>query len=134
MKIITKNKEGRNTLLTCLISMGYAWHKSGINLTNVGEIERGYSQETYPTVGVNPSTGDLCGYGRMQTRHTRHTWPEDAVEIIERITKTYTVTEVGDDNYTATVTKTGIVVGCQTITFDKFEEISKVVKDFQDSK
>ena len=130
MKINTNNKEGRNTLLTCLISMGYAWHKNGANLTNVVAIESGYSQGLYPTVGVNPSTGDLCGYGHNISSHT---WPKDAVEIIERLTKTYTVTEVGDDNYTATVTDEGIVVGCQTITFEKFEEIVKVVKDFQDS-
>ena len=33
-------------------------------------------------------------------------------------------------DYDATVTEKGIVVGCQTISFEKFEEISKAVAEF----
>lgn len=53
-------------------------------------------------------------------------WPEDAKEIIEYFKSTQiTVPNIGE--YSATVTKDGIKVGCQTITFGAFDELTKAV-------
>jgi hypothetical protein len=62
-------------------------------------------------------------------------YPKDISKIIEFFTnppKVYEVEDVG--SYTAKINNTGIVVGCQTITFEKFQEISDMVDEFKKEK
>tara|TARA_R110002074_G_scaffold51396_4_gene130052 strand:+ start:806 stop:1189 length:384 start_codon:yes stop_codon:yes gene_type:complete len=51
-------------------------------------------------------------------------------KIVEHIAKT-TYSMNLTDQYKAIVTDAGIEVGCQTITLDKFEELSNLVKNFK---
>jgi hypothetical protein len=64
-------------------------------------------------------------------------YPEDISKIIDFFTnpnppKVYEVNDVA--GYTAKINNVGIAVGCQTITFEKFQEISDKVDEFKKDK
>jgi hypothetical protein len=65
-------------------------------------------------------------------RTVTHHYPEDIQKIVNyfiKPKKEYIVTEVGD--YNAEITKDGIKVGCQVISFEKFDEVANKLKDFR---
>ena len=62
---------------------------------------------------------DFDGLSRLVDRVSNHT-PSFECQI--------------SDNYRATVSDKGIEVGCQIITFDRFDELSKLVEKFKNIK
>jgi hypothetical protein len=82
--------------------------------------------DTYPLPLLDTNNVVTATYSTNYT----HSWPEDATRLIKDLfSKTYEVENVGD--YKATITDKGIVVGCQTIPFDKFQEIVNKVTEFK---
>tara|TARA_R110002074_G_scaffold51396_3_gene130036 strand:+ start:3648 stop:4052 length:405 start_codon:yes stop_codon:yes gene_type:complete len=131
MKIETNTATERKTLIACLITLGYVWHRGreyDLAITP-NEIERKYPFTIYPSLCID-SERSISGYYVRNIIKRDYIWPNDAKDIIRVCSPPdYTVDGIGE--YVATVSKTGIKVGCQTITFDKFKELVKVVKDFQ---
>jgi len=130
MLINTKNKTDRLSLLTCLIALGGEWHKGAMSVKRANDVDESYNFDQYPCIGISHGMG-LSGYPAQRGEAGFFTWPTDAKDIVEYMKNDYTVVGIG--HYTAKVTKDGIKVGCQTITFDKFKELVKVVKDFQEA-
>jgi hypothetical protein len=78
---------------------------------------------------VKCSYGYICGV--TDQAHT-HSYPQDIQKIVDHFikpTKEYIVTGVGD--YKAEISDKGIKVGCQLISFAKFDEIASKLKDFR---
>ncbi len=68
----------------------------------------------------------FCGTSATPT----HVWDTDAAKIIDHILnpfKEITINGVGD--YSAIVSQDDIRVGCQVISFEKFQEIADAVKE-----
>lgn len=128
MKILTKSKADRLTLLTLLLSLGGKWHGTDSQKT-AEDVEDKYAFSRYPIVYVE-NNKELGGYGKAHIdRSITHTWPEDASAIIRSFTKKeikIVVKNVGD--YEAVINGDNVKVGCQTISFDKIEEIHKAVQ------
>jgi len=129
-RIGTQTKEDRLTLLTFLIGMGYVWHRGmGDPMTSPMEIERRYSWRSYPVVMVETEEKVISGVINSEIM-----WPDESAKIIgyftPKIKEDVTIHNVGD--YSAQITSSGIHVGCQLISFKKFQEIVDAVKQFQE--
>ena len=57
-------------------------------------------------------------------------WPKDMLKLYQLITKR-SITVEGVGEYTATVTKDSVTVGCQTISREKVMEIAKALESLQ---
>jgi len=58
-------------------------------------------------------------------------YPSQINEIIEHLTVIKTYKMKLTDDYDAVVADTGIRVGCQTISFEKFEELNELVTEYK---
>jgi len=89
----------------------------------------------YPVLYINNANKIAS---RISTQGSYHfEYPEDISKIIDFFTnpnppKVYEVNDVA--GYTAKINNVGIAVGCQTITFEKFQEISDKVDEFKKDK
>ena len=75
---------------------------------------------------------DTIGGTKSGNRKVTHYYPQDTQKIVDHFIKPkkeYIVTNVGD--YKAEITKDGIKVGCQVISFEKFDEVANKLKDFR---
>lgn len=129
MLINTKNKTDRLSLLTCLIALGGEWHKGTMSVKGAIDVDASYNFDQYPCIGIAHGKS-ISGYPTSRGLEPI-TWPDDAKVIVEYMQNDYTVDGIGD--YTAEVTKTGIKVGCQTISFKKFKELNTVVDKYQEA-
>ena len=128
-RIGTETREDRRILLTFLIGMGYVWHRGfNDNSTSPVEIDEKYPWGEYPSVMVETETKEISGVIRSTIM-----WPAESVEIIRYFTpplkEDVTIHNVGD--YSAQITSSGIRVGCQLISFEKFREIVEAVDQYQ---
>jgi len=121
--ILTNTSEDRTALLAILFQYGYIWHKHSHDTTQDPALVNSiYNFSKYPRIAVDP-TGSICGTGGTQD----YVWPQDAAKIIKDLTaKVIVVNNVGE--YTATVSAKNIQVGCQTITWEKFDELVEASK------
>jgi len=123
--------ENRGTILAILFHMGYSYNSFSYGkLDTVGAIDNSIRAD-YPNVIVevsDPENLNFCSdmWIRDNTYADGYNWPEDATKVLEVITPAKTMTLT--DDYQASVTPTGIVVGCQTITWEKFDELSEIAK------
>lgn len=61
---------------------------------------------------------------------TTYSWPKDFDKIVACLSdKNYRMNLTNE--YDAEITSDGIIVGCQTITFEKFEELSALVEKYK---
>ena len=95
--------------------------------------------ETYPFrgefkfVGLNPATGRLTSWSQEATHPTAIDFSDNAKvgKIIKEWSNPKTPIIVkGVGEYTATITSVGVQVGCQTIPFEKVQEIAKGIEEF----
>lgn len=123
MFVKTKSVEDRNTLIQLFVSLGIFFHDDE-KIKDVGVIERKYSFKEFPIIRLHTRANPyISGCGSNWNNDVTHTWPQDANEIIKTAsgTKTIKIENVGE--YTATVTKQGVSVGCQVISLEKVKEI-----------
>jgi len=125
----TSSKEERMVLLQLLINCGYGWHRHmGDNKeANVETIEQKYPWSAYSRVILDLENKSLAGgYSGSD-----YNWPEDANTIFDEVFNfKYPIVVEGLGEYSASIKKDGIHVGCQLITFEKFAELEKAVNKF----
>lgn len=121
-------------LMTVLLSAGYKYH----DLDTIGAINATYPYTKYPVNGIyigdlrNKSIVGNASFGHGYGENNEFTLPEDFTKVINAIHENDNIKEpiiingVGD--YDAIITEESIQVGCQTITFKKFEELQEAVK------
>lgn len=132
------SKEDWVALLSFLFSNGYHYHE----LTTIAEADEEYSFDEYSVNTFSVDTDgnhwskEISGNGRIRVGRENYTLPQDFSKVINLVraneVENYTpviISDVGD--YEAKVHKSGIKVGCQTISFEKFEEIAEAVKKFR---
>lgn len=108
----------RKILLLALIGLGYKWHGE---TSDIAEIDRDYPYSAWSTIRVDTTTKQICGVKDKPD----YQWPEQSEEVLGSLDNSHVIYNVGD--YTAVVGPKGIQIGCQFVTFDKFEEIAKAV-------
>ena len=125
---IPNSKMHRDSLMTILFQYGYVYDKQNHMraYNNVRDLNADVGFCWYIIqIGY---AADSKNMGFVHTNPSGLYWPKDADKIIDIIVgsnKSITVPNVGD--YTATVDAEGIKVGCQTISFEKFDELTKAV-------
>jgi len=123
MRIKVEYKD-RATLFPILFQLGYAYDKN----------RRAYRTLTDLNFHIDSSWEIVRLYNdknlNFEGHYADYVWPKDATEIIKEITDTeITIDNVGD--YSAIICREGIKVGCQTISFGKFDEIVEGVKKYK---
>lgn len=122
-------------LWTVLLDAGYNYH----GLETIEEINKKFPFSRYPinsfTCG-KLSNKEVSGNVYPNEYRLQFTLPEDFSKVINIInnndvTEPVLVKNVGD--YQAVVHKDHIQVGCQTITFEKFDELAKAVNKVRDA-
>jgi len=124
--IRTTSLEDNETVIKMLVSFGF---EKPINLGN-------FESYNYIVVGYDNSNV----LTRANSKYTKYDisfdWPADATKILAlRPEKKIKIFNVGTDGYEATVSKANLVVGCQTISWEKFAEIEAARKEvFEENK
>ena len=117
----TKSATDRNGLLALLFQYGFVWHKGMIDpFVDPAMVEKDYPQETYPTIGIAPD-GRISG---TYHKDSTYVWPEDATRVLDNIT-TPNVTVEGVAGYSAVLGREGLQIGCQLVSWEKFDELVK---------
>ncbi len=129
------SKEDWVALLSFLFSNGYHYHE----ITDISKADEDYPFDRYPINSFSVDTDgshysmEVCGNSRLHGNRENYILPQDFSKVINLVRQNnvvnYTpivIEDVGD--YEARVTATGIKVGCQTISFEKFDEIEEAVK------
>jgi hypothetical protein len=129
MKTVVKVKDKTQfeAIVALLLISGKKFSDSNSTLSSKEYTEKYYERFPYPIID-HPTMNCWNGtYGSYKVLN----WPEQAEEILNVIfKKTYAIEDFCD--YSAEVTEDGIKVGCQTIKFDKFDELVKLVKEFKE--
>jgi hypothetical protein len=123
-------------LMTVAVAAGYQYH----GLTTVEGIASRYPFSKYPVNSIyigNPKFKEIMGNYEFNNPDSPDAFnlPEDFTTVINllndsSVVEPIMIKDVGD--YTATVTPTGIQVGCQFITLAKFDELAKAVNQVRD--
>ncbi len=130
MNFIVKYTTEKNweLLMATLLKMGYVWHRTIEHDTDI-EIIKGKWFKNYPTIQVEPLNMNISGHGIGGD----YTVDDDLHEILQLALGFASVEINNVAGFRATVTKSKIVVGCQTIPADKFREIMEAVKTVRDN-
>lgn len=93
------------------------------------EFVRLHKVSDYSYMGIN-SRDCICGFLHSGDKEVLHYFTHLS-EIISRLVsyKEYVVENVG--KYTAKISRDGIEVGCQKISFEKFDEVAAMVAKFR---
>lgn len=129
--------EDRKTLLGVMYAKGAIFHRASDKLTldQAGErFVRGYP---YVRINNRPHDGgfSISGVSSNLNNVKVLKWPSQAAEVLEDLDKIFNakqpivIDNVGD--YKATISDKGIQVGCQTISFAKFQEIVNGIEQFK---
>lgn len=116
MTIKLMDEKNLKAFITLLYNFGYK-HYQGLSLEDCIE---NYENSSYSYYTLK--TTDKTFSGKMGTPYL--VYEDQLPEIVEYLTnpdKTIKIQDVGD--YEAIVTRSGVKVGCQTITPEKVEEI-----------
>lgn len=133
IEIKSKSQADFIALMTVAIAAGYQYH----GLTTVEGIAGRYPFSRYPVNSIyigDPTFKDIYGFTDPNSP-VAFNLPEDFTTVINllndsSVVEPVIIEDVGD--YTATVTPTGIQVGCQFITLAKFDELAKAVNQVRD--
>jgi hypothetical protein len=112
------------TLMTILLSLGYVWHRdNGDELTDVNEINSKWRNK-YPQIRIDTDIKKISGWKFGGD----YTVKNDLFKILELVTGIGSIEVKHVAGFRATVTPDKVVVGCQTITLEKFREIEEAAK------
>jgi hypothetical protein len=130
MKIAIKTKNIKEykqaTAFVYALGITYGDIETYTEYLNVTNLNNDY--EDYPYILVDTENKDL-DFSSDPSEYTSLIWIKDHDQIEKALTqKSFTMTLTND--YEATVTHDGIVVGCQTIDFDTFQELVDLVDEF----
>ena len=128
---IGSSKEHRNSLLAVLVNAGFS---RGFCRT-VEQLGM-YNDWAYVLIEPRePKELNFCNDSWSPRRGdsvVTFAWPHQATEVLDyldkELKKPQSVTMVLTDDYSAVVSIDGITVGCQDITWEKFDELSEIAK------
>lgn len=126
MQIKTKNSNEHLALITVLHSLGY---RDSLKNNVFASFER---LRSFPVILVYKSAKFYCGNFSYYPNNGPELTFEDLPKIVSILTNSkppIVVENVGE--YTAVINDDGINVGCQTISFEKFDEVAKAVKEYR---
>ncbi len=118
----------RTAVLAALIAAGGIFHKGEDNLTDIEEINKKYPFSGWNNVGfydVGKERGSIFGIVGTNNNN-KYNNLEEALKILTNLPKVYLVAL--NDEYIAEISKDGIMVGCQKISFEAFEEVCRAVE------
>jgi hypothetical protein len=119
--IHTDAAKHRTVLLSILMKMGAKWHNDADY--TVSYVDEKYSWDNYPVVMLDEDmeiSGNPSDY-----RHVTHLFPQDSYIILADLSdQSAPIVIEGVGDYSARVYKDHLMVGCQTISWEKFDEIA----------
>lgn len=131
-QIDTSEEKHRRLLLAVLLSMGYKWH--GQSDWSVDKIQEEYPFEEYPVIIVHLEEKTMGG--NRKTSSVEYHYPLDVYDILGVLSgirpPCIIVEDVGE--YSATITEKRIEIGCQTVSWEKFDEIAEARKTLLSNK
>lgn len=124
--------EDRATLLGILYSYGAIFHR----FTDKFTLEKACKEFTnFPVLNLENNGSGFDISGTRVSDNDSLNWPSQAKEILKELKEIFVkpkpiiISNVGD--YKATICEDGIKVGCQTISFAKFQEIVDGVSKYK---
>jgi hypothetical protein len=124
IKIKTKSKLEKIAVITFLYSLGYSYDDIPIESVLVDEMDC-YSD--YPHVYVYGDDEYITFCDNSEFADVEYTWSKDYTTIIKKLSKSNTMQLTED--YNAVIVESGIEVGCQFISFEKFDELVDFVNN-----
>ncbi len=121
------NRKDFETLVTLMVANGYTYSPYNTH-TTPKEVADSWARSYSYLLLSDKKNLNGCNHG-CSLAQAYLNWPEDAATVVDMLfnsKKNRIVENVGD--YTAEITENGIEVGCQTIPFEKFQEIVEAVK------
>jgi len=133
------DKTSQPFLLSILVQAGYAYQNGydGSRDSNVNSLTEKYSGWEYILLEERLRAANrlnFCSHSWKSRGMMEYEWPKNAPEIVDLLAGGFPkspVTMQLTDDYSAKVSKDGIDVGCQHITWDKLDELVKITKDFR---
>ncbi len=122
--------EDYETFLELLFKLGYTFSC----YSNVKAVNEAFGVFAYPTVVFREGSKNPGGNINFHPRcGTQYTLPQDFSAVFNQLNhpEKYSVVVKNVGDYEAMVTKNSVQVGCQTISFEKFEEIAEAVKQIR---
>ena len=127
LKIKTNPKNEKRSAII-LLSKLTGVNISDFYLVDEGEVSHNMDMNhPYVHISDNEITASVQPFG--DNVYDYSTQLPEIIDLLMNPKKEYVVKDVGD--YTAEITKEGIVVGCQTISFEKLQEIVDKVAEFK---
>jgi hypothetical protein len=127
LKIKTNTKSEKRSAIILLSKLTEATI-SDYYLDDVDEVSHNMDMShPYVYISDNEITASVQPFG--DNVYDYATQLPEIIDLLMNPKKEYVVKDVGD--YTAKITEEGIVVGCQTISFEKLQEIVDKVSEFK---
>lgn len=125
MHINTNGRGEWRASIAILLSLGFVWHKSSDNLTDLDSIEKRF-YPNYPHIDIHTReksiSGNMSPYSRGLNIIT------DGPTILGKLIETTEIAVKDIAGFDGVVHIGKVVVGCQTITLEKFREIEAAAK------
>ena len=125
LQVKCKNKTDFFACIALFYAMGFPYNE---DTTYEDIIKEDFYGQGYTIPFID--TDEMDFNSKLEEDLTTYYWSKDLDAIIEHLsTKTYRMNLT--NQYDAEITSDGIIVGCQTITFEKFEELSALVEKYK---
>jgi hypothetical protein len=137
---IGSSLEHRNSLLAVLVNAGFSreYHKTVEQLGMYNNWAYVLIEPRDPGDPRDPKQLNFCNdswHPRKGDSVVTFAWPFQATEVLDYLSKelkkSQPVTMQLTDDYSAVVSIDGITVGCQDITWEKFDELSEIAKEIR---
>lgn len=132
IKITTKTQVERIAVVSFLYSLGYRY--DGVIFEDILDDKSDLYDKTFPHVLVDPDDYDSINFCNSECidYDVSYNWTTQFKDIKNTLLKPTSITmEYLTKDYHATISSDGIAVGCQLITFEKFDELVELVSEFR---
>jgi len=118
--IKVNSEKSAKTIIATLKKMGYAWRSNRVQWST-----------NYPIIIISSEKKEMWGDDHHNVEGGKQLfWPEDATEILSESIEIEIRNVAG---HTAVISEAKIKVGCQFVSFEKFDEIAEAVKKVRGS-
>lgn len=107
-------------MFLCLIELGYVYDKNDRKITDLSVFNEKIPFAAWPTFMVMADNNISMNNGYASSNVNILNWPESAVEIFEQLNTPPPVKL--NDNYTAILSKCGLEIGCQKISWEEYDD------------
>lgn len=131
LQVKCKNKVDFHACVALFHAMGFPY-KDGMTYQDVVEDDFYAQGYIFPFIDTSSYDNEMDCSAVLEDYLTTYSWPKDFDKIVNALSgKDHTM--ILTPEYDARVTENGVVVGCQTITFEKLEELNKLVADYRET-